>query len=123
MREQEAAARIRNFNEVALGYDLEEGVLEASRCLQCKKAPCVSGCPVEVDIPAFIERIRERDPLGAAARIKENNNLPAICGRVCPQESQCEKTCTLFKKGNPVAIGRLERLAADCEAERRAQRA
>jgi glutamate synthase (NADPH/NADH) small chain len=122
MREQEAAARIRNFNEVALGYDLEEGVLEASRCLQCKKAPCVSGCPVEVDIPAFIERIRERDPLGAAARIKENNNLPAICGRVCPQESQCEKTCTLFKKGNPVAIGRLERLAADCEAESGAAR-
>jgi len=117
MREQEAEERIRNFNEVALGYTLEEGVFEASRCLQCKKVPCVSGCPVEVDIPAFIERIRERDPLGAVAIIKENNNLPAICGRVCPQESQCEKSCTLSKKGNPVAIGRLERLAADYEAD------
>ncbi len=117
MREQDAAERILNFNEVALGYTLEEGIKEAARCLQCKKSPCVRGCPVEVDIPAFISKLLEGNPREAVLKIKEKNNLPAICGRVCPQEDQCEKTCTLAKKGNPIAIGRLERLSADWEAE------
>jgi glutamate synthase (NADPH/NADH) small chain len=117
MREQDPGVRIGNFNEVAQGYTLEEGMKEASRCLRCKKSPCVRGCPVEIDIPAFIRSIEEGDPLAAALKIKEKNNLPAICGRVCPQEDQCEKECALSKKGNPIAIGRLERLAADWEAE------
>ncbi|MHB8779856.1 MAG: NADPH-dependent glutamate synthase [Candidatus Geothermincolia bacterium] len=117
MPEQPADERINNFGEVALGYGVEEGMREAERCLRCKKAPCVKGCPVEVDIPAFIERVQLGDLAGAIAKIKEKNNLPGICGRVCPQEDQCEKLCTLGKKGEPVAIGRLERLAADSEGE------
>lgn len=116
MPEQEPSERTANFREVALGYGEEEARREASRCLQCKKKPCVAGCPVEIDIPAFISLIREGKYAAAAAKIKEKNNLPAICGRVCPQESQCEATCTLGKKGEPVAIGRLERFAADWEA-------
>jgi len=107
--------RIQNFNEVALGYSREQARREAARCLQCKKKPCVDGCPVEIDIPAFIAKIKEGDFMGAIHKIKEKNNLPAICGRVCPQEEQCEKVCVLAKKGQPIAIGRLERFAADYE--------
>ncbi|MDZ7264548.1 MAG: bifunctional dihydroorotate dehydrogenase B NAD binding subunit/NADPH-dependent glutamate synthase [candidate division KSB1 bacterium] len=107
--------RIQNFDEVALGYSREQARREASRCLQCKKRPCVDGCPVGIEIPDFIARIREGDFMGAIHKIKEKNNLPAICGRVCPQEEQCEKVCVLQKKGQPIAIGRLERFAADYE--------
>ena len=116
MPQQPADVRAGNFDEVALGYDEDTAVLEASRCLGCKKMPCVAGCPVEIDIPGFVGRIRDRDMAGAIALIKAANCLPAICGRVCPQEVQCEKECVLGKKGEPVAIGRLERFAADWEA-------
>jgi glutamate synthase (NADPH/NADH) small chain len=115
MKTQEPGKRSRNFNEVALGYSEEAVVAEANRCLQCKNAPCRQGCPVEVDIPAFIKMVAERDFTGAIKKIKEKNSLPAICGRVCPQESQCEKYCTLGKKYEPVAIGRIERYCADRE--------
>jgi len=107
--------RIRNFNEVALGYAEERAMLEAQRCLQCKKPRCVEGCPVEVPIPEFIGALREGDLAEAARVLKSKNNLPAICGRVCPQETQCEVVCVLSKKGEPVAIGRLERYVADWE--------
>jgi len=116
MPEQPAASRRHNFDEVTLGYDEEAAVAEASRCLACKNKPCVAGCPVEIDIPGFINRIRERDIAGAIRIIKEANCLPAVCGRVCPQEVQCEQECVLGKKGEPVAVGRLERFAADWEA-------
>jgi glutamate synthase (NADPH/NADH) small chain len=116
MPKQHPLRRKQNFDEVALGYTEEQAVLEASRCLQCKKSPCIAGCPVEIDIPAFIERIHERDFMGAVKKIKEKNTLPAICGRVCPQEDQCEIVCVLSKKDQPIAIGRLERFAADYEA-------
>ncbi len=115
MPEQDAVERSKNFNEVALGYPEDTAVLEAGRCLQCKKPKCIDGCPVEVDIPGFIGEIKERNFDEAIAIIKEKNNLPAICGRVCPQETQCEIKCVLGVKGDPVAIGRLERFAADCE--------
>ncbi|MCD6153164.1 MAG: NADPH-dependent glutamate synthase [Syntrophobacterales bacterium] len=115
MPEQDAKVRSRNFNEVPLGYTKEQAVLEAKRCLQCKKPTCVAGCPVDVDIPGFIKLIAEEDFIGAAHKLKETNALPAICGRVCPQEDQCEKACILGKKGDSVAIGRLERFAADYE--------
>jgi glutamate synthase (NADPH/NADH) small chain len=118
MPEQAADRRNSNFEEVALGYSVEQGKEEASRCLQCKKAPCVAGCPVEIDIPRFIKDIEDGDLDSAVLTLKNRNSLPAVCGRVCPQEDQCEKVCTLGKKGEPVAIGRLERLAADYEAER-----
>jgi len=117
MREQPPEERIKNFNEVPLGYTPEEAIQEAKRCLQCKDAPCVKGCPVEIDIPGFIKAIAEGDFKRAVHILKEKNSLPAICGRVCPQEDQCEKLCTLSKLGEPVAIGRLERFAADWEAE------
>ena len=117
MREQPPEERIKNFNEVPLGYTPEEAIQEANRCLQCKDAPCVKGCPVEIDIPGFIKAIAEGDFKRAVHILKEKNSLPAICGRVCPQEDQCEKLCTLGKIGEPVAIGRLERFAADWEAE------
>ena len=117
MREQPPEERIKNFNEVPLGYTPEEAIQEANRCLQCKDAPCVKGCPVEIDIPGFIKAIAEGDFKRAIHILKEKNSLPAICGRVCPQEDQCEKLCTLGKIGEPVAIGRLERFAADWEAE------
>ncbi|HHX51705.1 MAG TPA: NAD(P)-binding protein, partial [Clostridia bacterium] len=113
MPAQDAKERVRNFNEVALGYSEEDALQEAERCISCRKPACRRGCPVEIDIPAFIGRIKEKDFLGAAASIKEYNNLPAICGRVCPQENQCEKYCVIGKKGEPVSIGRLERFAAD----------
>jgi glutamate synthase (NADPH/NADH) small chain len=112
---QDAAARSKNFNEVALGYSLEQALLEASRCLTCKKPQCMEGCPVDVEIPSFIKLIQEENFQGAISKIKEKNNLPAICGRVCPQESQCEKYCIIGKKSKPVAIGRLERFIADWE--------
>ncbi|MDZ7332120.1 MAG: sulfide/dihydroorotate dehydrogenase-like FAD/NAD-binding protein, partial [candidate division KSB1 bacterium] len=112
---QDPKLRIQNFDEVALGYSREQARREAARCLQCKKPPCVAGCPVEIDIPAFIAKIKEGDFMGAIHKIKEKNNLPAVCGRVCPQEEQCEKVCVLAKKGQPIAIGRLERFAADYE--------
>ncbi len=117
MPEQEPKKRIQNFNEVALGYTREKAIREASRCLNCKNMPCVEGCPVNVKIPVFIKKIKEGDFMGAIHAIKETNALPAVCGRVCPQETQCEEKCVLGKKGEPVAIGRLERFAADYEAQ------
>ncbi len=116
MPEQDPQARKRNFDEVALGLGEAGAVKEATRCLQCKKKPCVAGCPVEIDIPAFIACIEKGDFMGAAAKLKDQNNLPAVCGRVCPQETQCEEVCALGKKGDPVAVGRLERFASDYEA-------
>jgi len=115
MPEQEPKARARNFNEVPLGYTPEMAQLESSRCLSCKKPKCIEGCPVEIDIPAFIERINKGDYAEAARKLKERNSLPAVCGRVCPQEDQCEKLCIVGKKDEPVAIGRLERFIADWE--------
>ena len=115
MHKQDSKERIRNFNEVASGYSASEAMEEAKRCLQCKKSPCVKGCPVEIDIPAFIKCIEEGNFKASIDKIKEKNNLPAVCGRVCPQESQCEIKCVRSKKGESVAIGRLERFAADWE--------
>jgi len=115
MPEQDPKERIRNFEEVPRGYTPETAILEAKRCIQCKKPGCVEGCPVDVKIPEFIRQIAEGDFPGAARTLKKTNSLPAVCGRVCPQEDQCEKTCILGKKGEPVAIGRLERFAADYE--------
>ncbi len=117
MREQDPKVRIRNFEEVPFGYTPEEAIAEAERCLQCKRAPCIQGCPVNINIPKFIREIREGDFRAAIRTIKETNNLPAICGRVCPQETQCQAVCTLGKKYEPVAIGRLERFVADWEYE------
>jgi glutamate synthase (NADPH/NADH) small chain len=117
MPEQTPQERVKNFKEVPFGLTPEMATQEAQRCLQCKKAVCVGGCPVEVDIPAFVRLIAEGDFVGAAQELKKNNSLPAICGRVCPQEDQCEKVCTLAKKYEPVAIGYLERFAADYERE------
>ena len=105
--------RNKNFEEVALGYTAEQAVEEAERCLQCKHKPCVSGCPVQIDIPAFIAKIKERDFEGAYQIISASSALPAVCGRVCPQETQCEGKCVRGIKGEPVAIGRLERFVAD----------
>ncbi len=115
MPEQEAKVRARNFEEVPLGYSNETAMAEASRCLRCKKPKCVEGCPVNVKIPEFVGLIADGDFIGAAHKLKETNALPAVCGRVCPQESQCEALCVLTKKGESVAIGRLERFAADYE--------
>ena len=115
MPEQEPRVRARNFNEVPFGYNPEQARLESSRCLQCKKPKCIEGCPVEIDIPAFVKLISEGDYSGAARKLKERNSLPAVCGRVCPQEDQCEKLCIVGKKDEPVAVGRLERFAADWE--------
>ena len=115
MPEQDPKVRAKNFDEVPLGYAGAVAMLEAGRCLQCKNPSCMPGCPVEIDIPGFIALIGEGHFAGAIAKIKEKNVLPAVCGRVCPQEVQCEKTCVLAKKGEPVAIGRLERFAADWE--------
>ncbi len=117
MPEQDPKLRIQNFNEVTLGYTRENAIREASRCLQCKNMPCVEGCPVNITIPAFIKKIKEGDFMGAIHTIKETNALPAVCGRVCPQETQCESKCILGKKGEPVAIGRLERFVADYELQ------
>ncbi len=116
MREQPAKERIKNFLEVPFGYNEQEAIAEAKRCLQCKRPTCVSGCPVEIDISGFIKFIAEGNFVAAIKKLKEKNVLPAVCGRVCPQEDQCEKVCALVKKYEPVAIGRLERFAADWEA-------
>lgn len=119
MREQDPIVRARNFDEVTLGYSAEEAVEEATRCLGCKNSPCVSGCPVGVKIPNFIQKLVSGDFSGAIDTINETNALPAVCGRVCPQESQCESKCVRGIKGEPVAIGRLERFAADWARENR----
>ncbi len=113
MPTQPPRERTGNFDEVALGYTREQALAEAERCLQCKKPACVKGCPVEVPIKDFIERLQHSDVPGAYEVIKSTNSLPAVCGRVCPQEVQCEGACILGKKGEPVAIGRLERYTAD----------
>ena len=113
MPEQEASIRRHNFNEVTLGYDEETAKAEAARCLQCKNSPCRNGCPVGIDIPAFINKVKEGDFVAANRIIRQYNNLPAVCGRVCPQENQCEKLCIRGIKGEPVGIGRLERFVAD----------
>jgi glutamate synthase (NADPH/NADH) small chain len=110
--------RIRSFREVALGYREEQAIAEAKRCLQCKEPKCVKGCPVEIDIPSFVKFIGEGKFEEAITKIKEKNSLPAICGRVCPQEDQCMGQCVLGKKGDPVNIGALERFAADYELEK-----
>ena len=115
MKEQPPAERVGNFLEVPYGYEPETAVLEAQRCLQCKSSPCIKGCPVGIDIPGFIDLIANGKFIEAAWKIKETNSLPAICGRVCPQEEQCEMLCVRGKAGEPVAIGRLERFAADFE--------
>ncbi|HIV35689.1 MAG TPA: NADPH-dependent glutamate synthase [Candidatus Negativibacillus faecipullorum] len=113
MPEQDPKVRARNFEEVSYGYTEEMAVEEAQRCLHCKHMPCVSGCPVNVQIPKFIQLIAEHKFADACAAIKETSALPAVCGRVCPQETQCEAKCVRGIKGEPVAIGRLERFAAD----------
>jgi glutamate synthase (NADPH/NADH) small chain len=115
MPEQPPLVRARNFEEVPLGYTPEQAVAEAGRCLQCKNPACVQGCPVNVDIPGFIKHIAAGDFGKAIGKIWERNSLPAVCGRVCPQEIQCEGNCLLGRKGEPVAIGNLERFAADWE--------
>jgi len=115
MAEQEPLVRAKNFMEVPYGYTPEEAVEEASRCLSCLRPTCRTGCPVSVDIPSFIKLIKEGKFVEAAWKIKEENALPAVCGRVCPQETQCESLCVLGKKGEPVAVGNLERFVADYE--------
>ncbi len=117
MPEQPPQVRRNNFEEVPLGYSEETAVIEAQRCIQCKNPGCVKGCPVGIDIPGFIARIAEKDYKGAFDVLKLTNSLPAVCGRVCPQESQCEELCILAKKFEPVAIGKLERFAADYDRE------
>ena len=117
MPEQDPKVRVKNFNEVPTGYTEETAIAEAKRCIQCKKPGCIAGCPVDVDIPGFIALIAAGKFIEAALKLKETNALPAVCGRVCPQEDQCEKVCILGKKGEPVAIGRLERFAADAERQ------
>ena len=115
MPEQDAVLRARTFTEVTYGFDHELAVAEAQRCLSCKKPKCIDGCPVNVDIPAFIAQVKEGDFVGAARTIKQRNALPAICGRVCPQDQQCEELCVLRKKEGAVAVGALERFVADFE--------
>jgi len=117
MPKQTPEARARNFNEVAQGYKEEHAAAEAVRCIQCKKRPCIEGCPVGVDIPEFILALRDKKMPEAVKVLKGKNALPGICGRVCPQETQCEEVCTLAKKGAPIAIGRLERYVADWELQ------
>ncbi|MDP2919870.1 MAG: NADPH-dependent glutamate synthase [Dehalococcoidia bacterium] len=121
MPRQDPRVRARNFREVALGYTPEQALEEASRCILCPKRPCVGGCPVNIDIPDFIEALRKGDMHQAVRVLKNKNALPGICGRVCPQESQCEVVCTLEKRKAPVAIGRLERYIADWERKNKAE--
>jgi len=115
--EQAPAERSTNFLEVSFGFDLDRTVVEAQRCLDCKTPLCIDGCPVSIDIPGFIMLVLQKDYVGAANKIREANYLPAICGRVCPQETQCEELCVLGKKFTPVAIGKLERFVADYEMQ------
>lgn len=117
VREQEAAARAKNFDEVCLGYNKEEAMEEAARCINCKNAQCVKGCPVAIDIPAFIEQVKLGNIEAAYQIISQSSALPAVCGRVCPQESQCEGKCIRGIKGEPVSIGKLERFVADWSRE------
>ncbi len=119
VREQDPKVRATNFEEVCYGYDKEEALLEATRCLHCKNPRCVAACPVGLKIPDFIAKLREGDVAGAADVIAEDSSLPAVCGRVCPQETQCEGSCILGVKGEPVAIGKLERFVADHMREHR----
>ncbi len=121
MPEQDAKIRAKNFSEVALGYTEDMAKSESMRCLQCKNRPCVAGCPVNVQIPDFIKLISEGDYTGAYSKIRETNGLPAICGRVCPQESQCEQLCVRGIKNEPVGIGRLERFCSDYSIEKGAK--
>ena len=117
VREQEPQVRAKNFDEVCLGYNAEEAMAEASRCLNCKNAMCVKGCPVAIDIPAFIAQVKEGNFAEAYRIISESSALPAVCGRVCPQETQCEGKCIRGIKGEPVSIGKLERFVADWARE------
>ena len=117
VREQAPKVRAANFEEVCLGYNKEEAMEEASRCLNCKKAKCVGGCPVNINIPAFIHEVKEGNFEAAYQVISQSSALPAICGRVCPQESQCEGQCIRGIKGDPVSIGKLERFVADWARE------
>ena len=117
VREQDPRVRATNFEEVCLGYNEEEAVKEAARCLNCKNPQCRNGCPVSIDIPAFISKVKEEDFEGAAKEIAKYSSLPAVCGRVCPQEKQCEGKCVLGIKGEPVSIGKLERFTADWATE------
>ena len=117
MGEQDPKKRVNNFYEVPLGFTEEQAILEAKRCIQCKKPVCIGGCPVNIDIPWFLELIAEGKFVEAARKIKETNGLPAVCGRVCPQEDQCEKVCVIGKKQAAVSIGRLEKFCADYERE------
>ena len=117
VREQEPAVRATNFEEVCYGYNVEETQLEASRCLNCKNPRCVAACPVGINIPAFVSKIAEGDFSGASSIIAEDSSLPSICGRVCPQENQCEGSCILGIKSEPVAIGKLERFVGDWSLE------
>ncbi len=117
VREQEAQVRAKNFEEVCLGYNMEEAVAESQRCINCKNAQCVKGCPVAIDIPGFISKVKTGDIAGAYQVISESSALPAVCGRVCPQETQCEGKCLRGIKGDPVSIGKLERFVADWARE------
>ena len=117
MPEQEPQKRAHNFEEVPLGFEKEVAMTEAARCLECHKPKCIGGCPVEIDIPKFVAQVAEGDFRSAAKTLKEANSLPAICGRVCPQEEQCENNCVLTKRGESVGIGRLERFVADWERQ------
>ena len=124
VREQDPALRATNFEEVCYGYNLEEARTEASRCLHCRNPRCVAACPVGVQIPDFISRLCEGDVAGAADVIARDSSLPSICGRVCPQETQCEGACVLGIKGEPVAVGKLERFVGmRRSAPRRCRRA
>ncbi len=117
VREQEATARAKNFDEVCLGYNKEEAIEEARRCINCKNAQCIKGCPVAIDIPAFIEQVKLGNIAEAYQIISQSSALPAVCGRVCPQESQCEGKCIRGIKGDPISIGKLERFVADWARE------
>ena len=117
VREQEAEKRAKNFEEVCLGYNKDEAMQEASRCINCKNAQCVKGCPVAINIPAFIEQVKEGNIEEAYKIISESSALPAVCGRVCPQENQCEGKCIRGIKGDAISIGKLERFVADWARE------
>ncbi|MBP3476434.1 MAG: NADPH-dependent glutamate synthase [Lachnospiraceae bacterium] len=117
VREQDAKERATNFEEVCLGYNKEEAMCEATRCINCKNAQCIKGCPVAINIPGFIEKVKEGDIAAAYQIISESSALPAVCGRVCPQESQCEGKCIRGIKGEPISIGKLERFVADWARE------